>query len=213
MVVGVFGGAFDTIHVDHLRMARAAILQGACEQVWLAPSPDRWDKSPRASVSHRISMLRLALEGESLPIHLCEAEAASTYRGTYHFLCSLREQFPQHEFRWLAGADSIANILQWRDPETYDGTNPNGAQLLREFSLILFLRAGSELHDDGWFSHGGYRMPSVVRPTGNLQVGDAASRVLRASINEEPAMRAQLPPGVWEYIQQHKLYQVTDQMQ
>ena len=62
--VAVLGGAFDPVHMDHMRVARTCLDRGFCDEVWFMPSPDRWDKVLKASPEDRFAMLELAFSGD-----------------------------------------------------------------------------------------------------------------------------------------------------
>ena len=211
MVIAIFGGAFDPIHRDHLRMAQAAIDFRYCEQVWMLPSPDRWDKHPRTSASLRMQMIQSALAHQpSKQILPCDLELQmGTYRGSYVLLDTLRSMYPQHEFRLLVGADSVPAIPQWRDTTTYDGTNPNGVQLLQEFSLIVFPRHEYAQPFSQQFAASGYKeLFAFTDSQGQLLVepGIEASHELRMRLWTDPAAQNELPTGVWEFIADKRLY-------
>ena len=191
-------------------MAQACLDFKYCDEVWLLPSPDRWDKRPKASAEHRLAMLRIACMDFKLPISIRDSEIlAGEYRGTLHMLRRLRADHPKHEFLLLLGADSVQNIPQWRDPFEYDGTNPNGVQLLREFSLIVYPRKGFAQPSLEEFKRSGYKRPytfSNEKQSLDVPEGISASSVLRPRIWKEPAYRNELPLGVWDYIRNHDLY-------
>lgn len=208
MRVAILGGAFDPVHLDHLEMARAALSFGYCDEVWLLPSPDRWDKHPEAKAEHRLAMLRIGTQALGLPISVRDSEiTAGEYRGSLHMLRRLHRDHPDHEFLLLVGADSVMNIPQWRDPLEYDGTNPNGLDLLREFALIVYPRKGYMQPIPTAFQEQGWRTPMVF--DSSIEPGVAASREIRPYLAKDPTVQKSLPPGVWEYIRENRLYNTT----
>ena len=83
--VAVLGGAFDPVHLDHIRVAKTCLQQGFCDEVWFMPSPDRWDKKLNASPEDRFAMLELAMEGDPRLI-LSDLEIQQgDFRGSYVF--------------------------------------------------------------------------------------------------------------------------------
>ncbi|HSQ40915.1 MAG TPA: nicotinate (nicotinamide) nucleotide adenylyltransferase [Fibrobacteraceae bacterium] len=202
MIIALFGGAFDPVHRDHLRIAESAISAGFCDSVWFTPSPDRWDKKPKAPAQHRVAMLRIALHGiTGMEIRTDELEQ-NAYRGTYQLLRTLSAERPQDEFRLLLGADLWQTIPQWRDPEHFDGSNFNGIQLMKEFSLIIFPRRGHPMPDKNDFRLHGFRPPHLFSKD-QTRIGVLASSQIRKGKNNPSG---DLPEGVWEYIQTNNLY-------
>jgi len=213
MVIAIFGGAFDPVHRDHLRMAQAALDFGYCEQVWMLPSPDRWDKHPRTSAALRLQMLSVAMVSQSNHIIPCDFELKmGEYRGSYFLLQALVLHYPQHEFRLLIGADTVPFIPEWRDATTFNGSNHNGEQLLQEFSLIVYPRIDCvqpSVHD---FIDKKYRQLFNFCDAHErllVEPGVDASHLLRSRLWNDPEASKELPAGVWELIQAERLYTNT----
>ena len=209
--IAILGGAFDPVHRDHLRMACDALRAGACDEVRLVPSPARWDKAPTVSAEHRLAMLRIALAGAPTQVQVSETELhAGEFRGSLVMLQRLAALEPACEFRLLVGADSVPGIVSWRDPKTWNGSNPNGEQLLREFSLLVYPRQGYSLPTVQSFASAGYREPFCLDNIGTSAVlpGEHASRDLRARLWTDPWARLSLPDGVWDYVEQNQLYKL-----
>ena len=177
--VAVLGGAFDPVHLDHIRVAKTCLERNFCDEVWFMPSPDRWDKKLNASPEDRFAMLELAMEGDPrLILSDLEIEQGD-FRGSYVFLCGLKEKFPDINFRLLAGADTYDGIPHWRDPMNFFGTNYNGHLLLRDIELIVFARNG-------------YPKPDMVahkRRAMQICCGLAPKKALKASIRVPPFAR------------------------
>lgn len=139
--VAILGGAFDPIHLDHLRLAEACLAHGCADEVWLTPSPSvRWDKKATFSSDKRLEWIEDSIEGLK-NIYTCSLEIEwGQYRGAYIFLSKIRALYPKIEFHLMMGADTYDGILQWRDP--LEGGPTNGKQLIQDFPLILFARQG-----------------------------------------------------------------------
>jgi len=193
--IGILGGAFDPIHRDHLRIAECALRSNFCDQVWLVPSPDRDDKSPKASAEHRLQMLRIACDGRS-GIEVCDLEITWGYRGTLAFLDQCARVFPQKQFRLIIGADSYPRIPGWIC----------GDELLRRYSLIVFPRRGYAMPDPLEHQAKGYASCFWCRLGGEEPPGVLASSQLRERLWTDVQSREALPQGVWNYIAKHRLY-------
>ncbi|MBM3381928.1 MAG: nicotinate-nicotinamide nucleotide adenylyltransferase [Betaproteobacteria bacterium] len=145
--VGILGAAFDPPHYGHLLLAQLALNTQELDEIWLIPSPERWDKKPVASHAHRLAWLTraAALCPDELRKHLRVSDVElklPTYRGTHWLLEEMRRQNKGCSFALILGWDSFVGIPQWRDPTT--GTM-NGAELLATTRCYVSPRASSEL--------------------------------------------------------------------
>ena len=108
---------------------------GGVDEVWMLVSPLNPLKDGQRRLftdCQRLEMARLAMAGcprvrvsgfeMSLPV--------PSY--TYGTLCALRDSYPEHSFRLVAGADNLRDFRLWR--------NPGG--ILREFGLLVYPRPG-----------------------------------------------------------------------
>jgi len=205
-IIALFGGAFDPIHADHLRLAWECLNFRLADEVWFVPSPDRWDKSLSASQSHRVDMLTLALEGEKR-FRLCLDELEQGgFRGTWVFIQQLRERYSNKEFRLLVGADSYSGIPFWRDPQNFKGSEFNGGELLKSVPLIVFPRPGVAMPDAEAHSKSGYaKLYSFEHPAQSPALGSVSSSEVRNRLRKGTASGL-IPFKVQQYIMQHGLY-------
>jgi nicotinate-nucleotide adenylyltransferase len=126
------------------------------------------------------------------------------FRGSYVFLCGLKEKFPDINFRLLTGADTYEGIPHWRDPMHFFGTNYNGHLLLRDIELIVFARNGYPKPDMEAHKAKGYADLLWLGPEQGFE-GVYSSTAIRKALlcGEEPKG---LHPKVYAYINQHGLY-------
>ena len=109
MNIAVYSGSFDPIHTGHAMLASyCAQYCDGIDQVWLMVSPQNPLKpvTTTAGERQRLDMARLVAEG-------CNGVYASDFETglprpsyTYHTLCALRRQMPQHHFRLMIGSDN-----------------------------------------------------------------------------------------------------------
>ncbi len=118
MRIGIFGGSFDPVHVEHVRLAESAIECLQLDKLFIMPAskpPHKKDKT-LSSDKDRLAMCRLAF------VHLPSAEVCSyeidrggtsyTYLTCRHF----KEQYPTAEIFWLVGTDMLRNFPSWKNP-------------------------------------------------------------------------------------------------
>jgi nicotinate-nucleotide adenylyltransferase len=205
-VVAVYGGSFDPVHQDHLRVAWECLNFDYCDEVWFMPSPKRWDKQPIASEEDRLAMLRLATADEDrFRVSHFELNQGE-FRGSYRLLCDLRETFPDFRFRLLVGADTYPTIPEWRDPQNFSGENFNGKELLKNFGIIVLPRAGSPMPDVQEHTAKGYRGLYTFEKEGmETFLGNISSSEVRRRVSTKNFTGA-LPMPVEEYIQHKDLY-------
>jgi nicotinate-nucleotide adenylyltransferase len=116
--IALFGGTFDPVHEGHCHVARLAHEQAQLDEVIFIPCPQSPHKvqSTRASIEHRLAMLRLAATEPWMRVSDYEARIAGpsfSYRTVEHFIA---EQ-PNAEWFWLMGCDQWNALPRWKHPE------------------------------------------------------------------------------------------------
>lgn len=116
--IGIMGGTFNPIHNGHIRLADTAYKEFNLDRVWFMPSkiPPHKDKSTIVDEQHRVKMISLAIKDYDY-FTLSELELkreGTTY--TSYTLEYLKDVYPNDEFFFIVGADSIFNIESWNRP-------------------------------------------------------------------------------------------------
>jgi nicotinate-nucleotide adenylyltransferase len=213
----LFGGTFDPVHNGHLR-AGEEIRQGfslAWVEFLPARIPPHKTDHPITDVSHRLAMLRLAVEGNP---YFRVSEVEATREGVSYLVDTLkayREHYPPEvSLYFIMGMDSFQEIATWH----------RYAELFALSHFVVITRPGyqrpelstvvskdvassfvSSQGDKDCLEHAdGHRIH--FRETTLLDI--AASR-LRACIGEEKSVRYLLPEAVRDYVQEHGLYAHT----
>ena len=120
--VGILGGTFDPIHTAHLIIAEAAYDAFGLDEVLLMPSGHSYFKDKRAQkvlppeVRYEMVCEAAADNPHFTPSDFEIHRQGNTY--TCDTLRELREQNPQNHYYFIVGADSIRDILTWRNPES-----------------------------------------------------------------------------------------------
>ena len=120
MKIGMMGGTFDPIHNGHLHLAQTALTQFDLDQIWFMPNgmpPHKKQSSIESDIHERIAMTQIAIKANK-QFYLQEYEAkrekvSYSYKTMEHF----RKMYPDDEFYFIIGADSLFSIETWKHPE------------------------------------------------------------------------------------------------
>lgn len=202
MRIGILGGSFDPVHHGHLGVARAVADALGLERVLLMPAaqaPLR-EAGVRASGVQRAAMLRLAieeLEAKDGEWRLAVDETELRRGGmsfTVDTLRALRAARPGDEFTWIVGADQLARLGSWREPE----------ELARLAEWAAYARPGFAWDELPSPMVAGLRVRRVEPAAG--AVWDLSSSVVRARLAKGEEVRGMLADKVIEYIRENGLY-------
>lgn len=221
--LGVFGGTFNPIHFGHLHIARACQRLFSLSQVHfvVAASPPHKCTETLIPLTHRYAMACLATSGmPSFIPSLIELEPqASPY--SIDTLKKLAHRIDQKRdvLYFIAGGDSLAEIMSWRENET----------LLTSYNFIFVMRAGMRKVDPkevlprralarvrNLAGMGRVRMKRQIAEEENsgenriyivdLGAPDISATRIRAQIGAGKPVRAEVPIPVCDYIRKMKLY-------
>ncbi len=118
MKIGIFGGTFDPVHNQHVRMAATAVRELGLDRLIVMPAgcPPHKDEGV-TDARRRLEMARLAFKGLART-EICEDEIRSPEPSfTYVTLERLRERYPDDSLYLVIGGDSMREIFRWRCPE------------------------------------------------------------------------------------------------
>src|SRR4029077_3920571 len=119
MRLGLLGGSFDPVHYGHLILAESCREQCRLDAVWFVPAaiPPHKQNNKLSAPANRIEMLKLAIGGhEAFSVYTGEIDRGGVSY-TVDTLQQLHDQEPQCELFFLMGADSLADLPTWRQPE------------------------------------------------------------------------------------------------
>jgi nicotinate-nucleotide adenylyltransferase len=113
--IGIFGGTFDPPHNGHLLMASEVLHHLDLDEVWFLPNqiPPHKQGEAFSDSSHRIEMLKLAIESNPFfKLQLIEMERQGPSY-TYDTMVLLRDKYPDHQFYFIIGADMVEYLPKW----------------------------------------------------------------------------------------------------
>ncbi len=212
MLIGIFGGTFDPVHLGHKRALDAlhqTLPVGRVHWVLSARPPHK--ESVSASIEHRFAMLELALK--DAPHYVADASEIERQAKSYTIdtVELFRQRYPQADLCVIIGADSLLTLPTWHRYQA----------LMASVNWVIMHRPGYPLE-----------VPSEIKPRlvespaellqykhGKVWVFDASdfnisSTQLRHAISTEQTQPASLvneflAPQVLSYIQTHKLYKIS----
>lgn len=116
MKIGIMGGTFNPIHIGHLLLAQFAYEEFSLKEIWFLPNgnpPHKQTEEGKKAMEHRIEMVRQAINNVPY-FRLCMHEATTVgHSYTYRTLNELKQLYPENEFFFIVGADSLFSIEQW----------------------------------------------------------------------------------------------------
>ncbi len=188
--LGVMGGTFDPIHHGHLVAAEEVRNELALERVLFLPAGQPWQKSGDQVTSgiHRLAMTELATaDNPSFEVSTIELDREGpTY--TIDTLSSLRELHPDDSFFFITGADAMAQILTWKDPDV-------------ALELATFVAVTRPGHEAGDLREFGDKIVVLEIPALAISSTD-----IRARLASGRSIRYLVPEQVRRYIDEHHLY-------
>lgn len=200
MRLGVFGGTFDPVHYGHLLLAECCREQCALDQVWFVPADVPPHKQQRTLTPgrQRVEMLELAIGGHpAFAVSRLELERGGVSY-TVDTLRELHREDPSRELFLLLGADSLADLPDWREPRA----------ICELATLAVVGRSGSAAADiaaakarDSWQTLGPARLQAVDMPHIELSSSELRERAARGA-----SLRYRTPRAVEKYIEAAHLY-------
>ena len=197
--IGLLGGTFDPPHCAHLELAKAARLQLNLDSVIFVPTGNPWrkDRTDLTSAELRYAMVQEAISefGWAEVSRIEIDREGPTY--TFETLEALRAGQPEAVFWFVIGADSLADMSNWVQPE----------RIITKARLAIADRedAGTE-PDDRLLK----LIPNIREKLDFVQMEALAttSTSLRARLQSgvNPLEEADLPRPVAEFIKRNDVY-------
>lgn len=111
----LFGGTFDPPHLGHLMMAELALEQIGVDEVWFLPAPLPPHKLTQAHrpYAQRVRMTEALIAGyRNMSVSTIEASLAVP-SFTVDTVEACQRQYPEFDFRFLIGSDSLGDLPMW----------------------------------------------------------------------------------------------------
>ena len=188
--IGVYGGAFDPVHMGDVRVVREAMRQLSLDELLIIPfqASRGSNTTPRRD---RLNMLTLAFT-DMQDISIVEEEYPGTPDGLTEMLRYVRDSRLHAIFYLIMSTDQLAGWLAQR----------NGLRVLRSCNVVLFTRAGSMTQDARLKAMALNVRVSILQMKA-ITASAGVARQLVAQLDDAPDI---LPQQVAEYIALNGLY-------
>lgn len=199
MKIGIMGGTFDPIHNGHLMLGEYAYRQYALDQIWFMPNgnpPHKSSETIESQTKHRVEMVKLAISDTAYftlqPYEVETKDIHYSYKTMEHF----KKIYPEYEFYFIIGADSLFNLEKWVLP----------ARLLKTCVLLAAYR--DEKGTDEMMAQIKYlneKYDADIRLLNTPNV-DISSSDIRKLLKEKESIQEIVPESVRQYIENQQLY-------
>jgi nicotinate-nucleotide adenylyltransferase len=208
MRIAILGGTFDPIHNGHLAAAQSVAEVFQVDEVHFVPAFSPPHKQLRGITSpfHRFAMVALAtVSFDRFRTSTIEVDALER-RYTVETLDAMKQVYPGSELLFIIGTDMYQEIETWK----------NFRRLFELAYLVIVNRPGFPFREDIAPYQILFDQKSVSFPP-DLAKGPAvfylpfveqpiSSTEIRNDCKRGQQVSQWLPPMVWSYIEQNKLY-------
>lgn len=205
--IAILGGAFNPIHMAHLRLGEAALSQLGLDHVIFMPSyktPIK-DTSNEISPMDRLNMVSLAVKSyDNFSVSDYEIKKQGMSY-TYETLKFFKEQNPDNEYFFIVGEDAFKTMHKWIEPST----------IFNCASIICATRKNesNDLYSNNSDTISVFSAKKHLEESYNAKIYlldfeliDISSSEIRNKIKSQQDIGDIIPPNVKEYIKRNHLY-------
>jgi len=199
MKIGIMGGTFDPIHNGHLMLGEYAYKQFGLDLIWFMPNgnpPHKSNESIESQTKNRVEMVKRAISGtEYFSLQPYEVENKEVHY-SYKTMDYFKKSYPEHEFYFIIGADSLFSIEKWVHPEI----------LLKKCVILAAYRdekGTEEMLAQIAYLNQKYHADIRLLNTPNV---DISSSEIREKLKEGQSIQGSVPDKVYAYIEENQLY-------
>ena len=198
--IGIMGGTFNPIHTGHLIIAQQTLIRLKLDKIWFMPAGNPPHKAaPVIDGELRRRMVELAIEGNS-DFELFDYELKKT-RPSYSAMTmtELDEAYPENEFYFIMGADSLMDFHKWYHPEVIFAHTKLVCADRNNISDDMLEAEKKRLETD---------LGATIYLIDTPQI-EISSSDIRDRLKDKPSsVRYMLPEGVYDFIIKNHLYSV-----
>ena len=188
--IGIYSGSFNPIHHGHVMLANYLVEFSDLDALWFVVTPQNplKKKDDLLDDDERLKMVQLAV-GDDPRFCVSDIEMhLPTPSYTINTLTKLSEQYPDCQFVFICGMDSLQNLKRWHEYQ----------KILDNYEILVFPREG---YDGGELLD----CPSVtVLKTPVLEI---SSSFIRQCIKEGRDVRHFMPEKAFLYMKENHFYE------
>jgi nicotinate-nucleotide adenylyltransferase len=216
--LGLFGGTFDPVHNGHLAVAGRVQEAFGLDSIWFIPAPvpphkpGHIDNRDISSFAHRAEMLALALgDLDDFTLSRIEDELPKPSY-TIDTLQEIRRRLGSEvQLYFIIGVDAFVEIATWKDflqlPALANFVViSRPAYQFSEVEAVMnkyFTRYSRHSKECSWLPEDGKGGKMYFL---NMEPVAVSSTEIRRMVHDGHPIQNLVPPGVKEYILEHRLY-------
>lgn len=197
MKIGILGGTFDPVHNGHIKIAELVLNELKLDKVLFIPNnipPHKNDSG--ITKEHKLNMLKSALVGKDkfeIDTYEIDKEEISYLYLTLEYL---RKKHPEDELYFIAGADNIREISNWKNPH-----------LIFRYANMVFVKRPNYLIDEGLIKKLADKYSGKIKIV-NFEGINISSTNLRKCFEECKSVKGLIPEKTADYIFSNCIYPV-----
>ena len=196
MKIAMFGGSFDPVHNDHVKLCKSMLSEFSLDRVVVFPaacSPFKFNT--QTATFHRLNMCRLAFANES-KVEVSDFEILKGGKSyTVDTLKHLKEIYPDGELYLIVGADAFMTLDKWYNaPEIF------------QLAHILTVVRDDDTIEDLQEKAQQYKVFNPRYTLVNRAIGETSSSKIREQLKSGVFSDIDLPTSVFNYIKDNGLY-------
>ena len=188
--IGIYSGSFNPIHHGHVMLANYLVEFSDLDELWFVVTPQNplKKKADLLDDDERLKMVQLAI-GDDPRFVVSDIEMhLPTPSYTINTLTALSKQYPDSQFVFICGMDSLQNLKNWREYQ----------KILDNYELLVFPREG---YDGGELA--GYPSVTILK----TPILEISSTFIRQCIKEGRDVRHFMPEQAFLYMKQNHFYE------
>lgn len=200
--IGIFGGSFDPVHADHVKICKDFANNFALDEVLIFPARvSPFKDGCAASGEDRANMLKLAFPCAPFVVRTDElTRSGKSY--TCDTVRAVAEEFAAKgeacELYLLIGEDSALTFHTWK----------NANFLCSACEVVIAGRGGGNLQKTvAFFEENNKKKPRLLQADGGL-----SSTLIREELKLGVCEESATLKSVFEYIKSKKLYETSDEL-